>query len=563
MIAAAGQDLCPDGQPSRRANEWLSRAEVKSLTKLLGLPVSSARLHLGPRKRMQKPGNKKGAKSRVSVLLGREPGVALLVYETAQEVAQHPRRRSPFEWRGLTLFLESKGKQKEPQGAYVAMGPHVYEAKWPEAKQRMWEDFVREEARSRRACEIFLLRMKANGKELDPKFFDEKEKASFGESDRAEWQSWIDNKVVELVPPDKARWVRTNKAKEVGMMAKIVAKSRIVIPGHLDPGLGEFRTDSPTTTPAAVRILKTLAVSRRWKVYVFDVSTAFLSGKATEREVYIRGPEDGLPATTKTVKIQPYALMRVLKSAYGLAKAPRLWYLQAAQYMVECGMEELEICRATFVKAARGMCTLHVDDGLLAGQEGCPVFKEVLAKVNQKFNIKEWKVLGPDPVQYLGSQVTYHSGTIVDSMKEYILKIKPMKMIKAEPTELLGKVELKAYRSAVMQMRWPCQHCLPEKLFEVSQLAQKVSAANWGHVGQANKLLQEIRKLATTGQAELRYRPIGGEPMMLSFFDASLGKSEVMRAQQGQVHLVASKEVLHREGVANILGYRSGKIAGW
>lgn len=116
------------------------------------------------------------------------------------------------------------------------------------------KELVKEEAMAKHACEVFLLRLKANGKELDPKFFDEKEKASFEESDRAEWQSWVDNELVQLVP--RARHVTCRGTSFSGAAAlakgltKHIAKSRVVIPGHLDPGLGEFRTDSPTTTPA-------------------------------------------------------------------------------------------------------------------------------------------------------------------------------------------------------------------------------------------------------------------------------------------------------------------------
>jgi hypothetical protein len=36
----------------------------------------------------------------------------------------------------------------------------------------------------------FILKMKANGKELDPKWFDKKEKQAFDEADEKEWKAW-------------------------------------------------------------------------------------------------------------------------------------------------------------------------------------------------------------------------------------------------------------------------------------------------------------------------------------------------------------------------------------
>ena len=45
-------------------------------------------------------------------------------------------------------------------------------------------------------CEAYLLLNKANGKELEPKYFNEEEKKRFEEADRKEWMSWIENRVV-------------------------------------------------------------------------------------------------------------------------------------------------------------------------------------------------------------------------------------------------------------------------------------------------------------------------------------------------------------------------------
>ncbi len=70
------------------------------------------------------------------------------------------------------------------------------------------------------------------------------------------------------------RCVRTNRSKVVG---ELIAKSRITLPGHPDPGLGEYRTDAPTTTPLAVYLMFVIAVSVGWTVRLFHVATAFLS----------------------------------------------------------------------------------------------------------------------------------------------------------------------------------------------------------------------------------------------------------------------------------------------
>lgn len=78
--------------------------------------------------------------------------------------------------------------------------------------------------------------MKASGKELDPRCFDEREKAVFDISDLAEWQSWIKNQVVEVVPPEReghpkikdfsnSSWLGSSEQrKELGKVSNILAK---------------------------------------------------------------------------------------------------------------------------------------------------------------------------------------------------------------------------------------------------------------------------------------------------------------------------------------------------
>lgn len=167
----------------------------------------------------------------------------------------------------------------------------MYAAPCPDIQ--VWEDFVKREKELAIASEALVLRLKASGKELDPKYFDEAETEAFKISDTSEWASWVQNDVLQRLSPEEAaavprrlvfraplRMVRVNKGKGDDDLRP---KSRLVIPGHLDPELGGYRTDSPTTSPIAVRLLKSLIVSKQWEGWVFDVSTAFLSGKQTDR----------------------------------------------------------------------------------------------------------------------------------------------------------------------------------------------------------------------------------------------------------------------------------------
>lgn len=106
-------------------------------------------------------------------------------------------------------------------------------------------------------------------RELNPKRFDASEKAEFDKADAKQLQTWIDKGAIRIlsapealhVPrdrilPGRSRMVRTNKA-DPG--SPLQARSRIVVPGHLDQDLGSFRSDAPTSPQTCLHMLLQLA----------------------------------------------------------------------------------------------------------------------------------------------------------------------------------------------------------------------------------------------------------------------------------------------------------------
>ena len=83
-----------------------------------------------------------------------------------------------------------------------------------------------------------------------------------------------------------ARFLYTNKSKD---MSELIAKGRMVMPGHRDPDgdipvvEGGFRTDAPTCGQTALHMLISKAVRSKWRLKSFDINNALLSGKEQER----------------------------------------------------------------------------------------------------------------------------------------------------------------------------------------------------------------------------------------------------------------------------------------
>ena len=560
-----------------RQNEWITRYEVGLLRQLTGLPVTAARIHRSPRKRLQKP-PKMVSRARLSILIGKDPEDSFVVEETAKQVKEYPRRRAGFAWRGMTLFhrdgeAPSVRKKQQTFDTYIQLPDGIYQKKMSWEERRSFEAHFIEDMKDVLISEILIQKLKASGKELDPKYFDQKEKEAFEKADAQEWRQWVDNKVVRRLSPTEAskvprweifrsplRWVRTNKSGN--LLLPLVAKSRLVIPGHLDPQLGSFRSDSPTVSLQGVRLAKTLSQHRKWECESFDVTTAFLSGESTTRKIHVKAPEGGLPAVAEEPAIAAGELLQVLKSAYGLTEAPRLWYLKAVKDLESTALKELPIARSTFVAADGGVSwailCLHVDDGLLLGNPKDPRYVKLRSQINQRFRIKEWKKI---PMTFLGVGMRYGSKPgVFDDMASYVKDIRLPDVDVKEMGEKLSERQTTAYRQLTMRLRWPAQQTMPHLLYEVSSLAQRVTKASQADYKEALKLHSKFVSEAEVGRAALHYPILESEPMYLvTYFDASLGKEEGGRSQLGAMHFVATKGVTTGPRKASCVDFTTSK----
>ena len=555
-----------------RANEWVTQYELGLLRELTGLPLTSARLHRQPRKKLARP-PKLASRARLSILIGQDPRDAFVVEENTKEVEQNPRRKASFPWRGISMYYKEKPANRDERvKSYVEKDGEIYEVKWSRRQRRAFEREWQAELKDVLLSQVMLLKMKQSGKELDPRFFNEEEKKLFREADRKEWSQWIQNGVVRRLTPEEKgrvqkynvfrspmRMVRTNKQQK--MLLPILAKSRLVIPGHTDPNLGFFRTDSPTTSLTSVRLAKAVGQFRNWTVWSFDVTTAFLSGLETQRELYVKAPVDGLPPTDGWDAVLPYELLRVLKSAYGLTEAPRLWYLRAVELIHKTALREIPAARATFVASENGesyaILCLHVDDGLLLGHPKDPRYLKLKEELNGLFRIKEWKQV---PLTFLGVDMrTGKRPGLYDDMSAYVKGIKVPEPQQKGGADPLVPEDVTRYRQLTMRLRWPAQQAMPQKLYEVSALAQRVNKATYDDFKEAVKLHGSFLEEVEAERSHLYYPPMKGKPYVLSFFDASLGKEEDGRSQLGGIHFLTTDGVKNGPQLAIPIEYQTSR----
>ncbi|KAL5563338.1 hypothetical protein UlMin_033085 [Ulmus minor] len=109
-----------------------------------------------------------------------------------------------------------------------------------------------------------------------------------------EYDALVRNGTWELVPPASShnivgcKWIVRIKRHSNGSIDRY--KGRLVAKGfHQRPGVDYHDTFSPVVKPTTVRLVLSLAVSRKWSLRQLDINNAFLQGSLSEA-VYMSQP---------------------------------------------------------------------------------------------------------------------------------------------------------------------------------------------------------------------------------------------------------------------------------
>ena len=166
-------------------------------------------------------------------------------------------------------------------------------------------------------------------------------------------------------------------------------KSRWCIEGFKDPQVLEIGKQSPTLSADALALVLQLLASNKWVLTVADIEGAFSQGNAMDRKggkVYVQLPKMGVPG------LKGDEMVEVKKYVYGLADAPRQWWLCLSAELEKLGMRrsKLDPCCFYWYQQGRlaGVIAFHVNDLIMGGTQG--FHKEVLEALKMRFPFKHW-----------------------------------------------------------------------------------------------------------------------------------------------------------------------------
>ncbi|CAE7697802.1 RE1 [Symbiodinium microadriaticum] len=193
-------------------------------------------------------------------------------------------------------------------------------------------------------------------------------------------------------------------------------KARLVVGGHLDPDIGEVKTDAPTISRLGLlTILQIVASHQRdekpWTASAGDVSAAFLNGQPIKRLLYMKQPKTGFP------DMEPGALLKIEKSIFGLVDSPREWWQEFRDTVLKKEIQHdgqgyrfkqspVDSCMFFLYKADDekeipcAYLGVHVDDVLVAGEGS--LAGSIRQGFSEVFPISDWEV---NTFEFLGSRI--------------------------------------------------------------------------------------------------------------------------------------------------------------
>ena len=142
-----------------------------------------------------------------------------------------------------------------------------------------------------------------------------------------------DNPDLVVIP---SRWVDTDKSEDPKNPAY---KSRLVARGDLEKTKdgSQVRTDSPTSSQLFLHTIISYSVCKKRTLRGGDISAAFLQGTKIKRKLALKLPADGIPDES----VEPGSLLICEKSVYGTCDAPRGFWKELYDTLMECGLKSV------------------------------------------------------------------------------------------------------------------------------------------------------------------------------------------------------------------------------
>ena len=409
--------------------------------------------------------------------------------------------------------------------------------------------------------------------EVQVKHLTPKEKELFDVAKDNELSCWIATNALRPVlrkslNPDqilKSRWVLTWKSVEAegDKPAHQKAKARLVVLGYQDPKLTEVARDSPTLTKEGRSTILQYLASQRWELSSFDIKTAFLRGKADERNPLAMEPPCEL---RRKMKLSDEEVCSLVGNAYGRVDAPLLFYKELSSQLKQLNFKihPLEPCMFMLEsghgdqRKLHGVLGVHVDDGIGGGDA---YFHQQLQKLSKTLPFGSFKTR---KFTFTGIQLEQlQDFSIRASQSDYvhrILAIDVGRSRREQPDELATENEKSKLRALVGSLQYAVTHTRPDIAAKLGEVQVDMSKPTIKTLLQRNRVLREAQEHS---HVHICFRSIPVKDVThVSFGDASFASPKQLSSFQGSLICATTTELNNNhEAPISPLTWSSKKIS--
>ena len=211
-----------------------------------------------------------------------------------------------------------------------------------------------------------------------------------------------------------------------------------------------------------------IAANEGFKVKSIYIKSAFLQGKALDRQIFVLPPKEA----SKEGK-----LWLLKQAAYGILDGGRMFYLKLSETLESLGLHKVHADGAlfTFVKNGKlhGLVASHIDDLLIAGDD---VFKkEVEEKLQEKFVFSKME---EGCFKYCGCRINAKDdGSIELDQNQYVEVMEKIPKMKGPLDRSLSEKEKKGVRAKIGEILWLSLMTRPDLSYDVNVLSSQLSNA--------------------------------------------------------------------------------------
>ncbi|CAE7032082.1 GIP [Symbiodinium natans] len=216
-------------------------------------------------------------------------------------------------------------------------------------------------------------------------------------------------------------------------------------------------------------------------------------------------------------------LLRLEKAAYGLAEAPRAWFLRLTRELRQAGLEA-----------------------------SSPEMDQCLAELRKRLPFGEFRTR---TVKYTGAEIRQGDSFEIELSQESYIDKMPFAQVPGKGSD---PVEPRVMRGCCGQLSWVASHSRPDQAFLASYLQGVQDRANCSHLLLYNKALREMKERKCT----LKFPSIPtSDWRLLVVTDAGWGTRESGESQGGFILCLCESKVLkQQEGVCWVIEWASKKL---